>query len=285
MSNDALLEIAHRAIVSGAKNLTLLLGVGVEFGPPSTVAAELGIDPTVGKLIPVKVSFTEGIDGDTTLAFTSDGAAQLVELMIAGTEHEETEIFGELGLSTLVEAMSQFFAGIGEALEDHTGCAVKASTPEVSIVDSLAPNLSGEAPDLILEWGGTIGPTPARLFWTMTPEVMAALTSPSTGVGAPAPAFVDGPATPTRTGRPDPRDQGLTDLGRLADVKLDVSVELGRSRIPIQELLALDEGGVIRLGRRVGEPVDLMVNGLATARGEIVVVDGRLGLRVTELIA
>ena len=56
-------------------------------------------------------------------------------------------------------------------------------------------------------------------------------------------------------------------------------------RRELEELLALDEGGVIRLGRRVGEPVDLMVNGLATARGEIVVVDGRLGLRVTELIA
>jgi flagellar motor switch protein FliN len=77
----------------------------------------------------------------------------------------------------------------------------------------------------------------------------------------------------------------VSELGRLADVMLDVTVELGRSHIPIRELLALDEGGVIRLGRPVGEPVDLLVNGLTTARGEIVVVDGRLGLRVTELIA
>lgn len=72
--------------------------------------------------------------------------------------------------------------------------------------------------------------------------------------------------------------------GRLSSVRLDVSVELGRAKIPVKELLALDEGGVIRLGRPVGEPVDLVVNGTVTARGEIVVVDGRLGLRVTSLV-
>lgn len=71
---------------------------------------------------------------------------------------------------------------------------------------------------------------------------------------------------------------------RLSSVRLDVSVELGRAKIPVKELLALDEGGVIRLGRTVGEPVDLVVNGTVTARGEIVVVDGRLGLRVTSLV-
>ena len=71
---------------------------------------------------------------------------------------------------------------------------------------------------------------------------------------------------------------------RLSSVRLDVSVELGRAKIPVKELLALDEGGVIRLGRPVGEPVDLVVNGTVTARGEIVVVDGRLGLRITSLV-
>lgn len=72
-------------------------------------------------------------------------------------------------------------------------------------------------------------------------------------------------------------------VSRLADVKLHVSVELGRTQIPVKDLLALDEGGVIRLGRAVGQPVDLVVNGTITAHGEIVVVDGRLGLKITSL--
>lgn len=71
---------------------------------------------------------------------------------------------------------------------------------------------------------------------------------------------------------------------RLSSVRLDVSVELGRAKIAVKDLLSLDEGGVIRLGRPVGEPVDLVVNGTITARGEIVVVDGRLGLRITSLV-
>ncbi len=75
-----------------------------------------------------------------------------------------------------------------------------------------------------------------------------------------------------------------TGLGRLADVPLDVVVEIGRAKLPIGELLALDEGSVVSLTRAVGEPVDLLVNGTPTARGDIVVVDGRLGIRVTEIL-
>ena len=89
------------------------------------------------------------------------------------------------------------------------------------------------------------------------------------------------PSVTASTPTPDaPATNGA--LGKLADVTLEVTVELGRTRLPVRELLALDEGGVIRLEHPVGEPVNLLVNGLQTARGEIVVVDGRIGLRVTE---
>jgi len=211
-------------------------------------------------------------------------------------EYSQEDIFGELGLSALGEAMNQFVAGIGRALGERKGYLVNISTPQVSIVDPDAQNLARQTPDVVVGWNGMIGPTPGRLFWTMTPDVVSALSPEVPAPAAPEPAApVPSPAQVTaapQPAQPPPSTpisasatSTTTDLGRLADVKLDVSVELGRSRIPIQELLALDEGGVIRLGRRVGEPVDLMVNGLATARGEIVVVDGRLGLRVTELIA
>ncbi len=85
-------------------------------------------------------------------------------------------------------------------------------------------------------------------------------------------------------GSPRPAPAPAGGLGRLADVPLDVVVEIGRTKLPIRELLALDEGGVVRLSRTVGEPVDLLVNGTPAARGDIVVVDGRLGIRVTEIL-
>lgn len=72
-------------------------------------------------------------------------------------------------------------------------------------------------------------------------------------------------------------------LEMLLDLPLEVTVELGRTRISLQELLKLDKGSVIRLGRTEGEPLDIQVNGRTVARGEVVVVNERLGVRVTEI--
>jgi flagellar motor switch protein FliN/FliY len=72
-------------------------------------------------------------------------------------------------------------------------------------------------------------------------------------------------------------------LEMLLDLPLELSVELGRARMSLQELLKLDKGSVIRLGRTEGEPLEIQVNGRTVARGEVVVVNDRLGVRVTEI--
>lgn len=74
------------------------------------------------------------------------------------------------------------------------------------------------------------------------------------------------------------------DLDLLADVQLSVTVELGRVRLKVRELLRLVEGSVLELNRAAGAPVDVLVNGSLVARGEVVVVDDELGVRVTELL-
>jgi flagellar motor switch protein FliN len=73
------------------------------------------------------------------------------------------------------------------------------------------------------------------------------------------------------------------DLRLLADIQVELSVELGRARIPLRELLALTPGVVLELDRTAGEPVDVLVNGRVVARGEVVVVDGDFGVRVNEI--
>lgn len=78
--------------------------------------------------------------------------------------------------------------------------------------------------------------------------------------------------------------QPAADLGRLVDVAVEVSVELGRARLTLGEAMALGPGAVVPLGRTAGQPVDLLVNGQLVARGEVVVVDDVYGLRVTEAI-
>ena len=65
----------------------------------------------------------------------------------------------------------------------------------------------------------------------------------------------------------------LGDLRRLSAVPVDLSVEMGRSRMTVGETLELRQGSIITLDRMAGEPVDLLVNGTAIARGEVVVID------------
>jgi flagellar motor switch protein FliN len=74
------------------------------------------------------------------------------------------------------------------------------------------------------------------------------------------------------------------DLRRLSDVPMELSVEIGRTRMTVGETLQLRAGSIVTLERLAGEPVDLLVNGTPIARGEVVIVDEEFGLRVTEIL-
>lgn len=73
-------------------------------------------------------------------------------------------------------------------------------------------------------------------------------------------------------------------LDILKDIEVDVSVELGRITIPIGEVLQLVKGSVVELENLAGEPIDVMVNGLKIAQGEVVVIDEHFGVRITKMI-
>jgi flagellar motor switch protein FliN/FliY len=76
-----------------------------------------------------------------------------------------------------------------------------------------------------------------------------------------------------------------TGLDMLHDVEMEVSAELGRTRMSVRELLSLTPGAIVELDRAAGSPADLLVNGRLIARGEVVVIDENFGIRITELIA
>ncbi len=73
-------------------------------------------------------------------------------------------------------------------------------------------------------------------------------------------------------------------IDMLMDVKLPISIELGRTSMPISEILALGSGSVVELDKLAGEPVDLLVNNKIIAHGEVVVVDENFGIRITGLV-
>jgi flagellar motor switch protein FliN len=106
------------------------------------------------------------------------------------------------------------------------------------------------------------------------------LTPASDGAGETALDEQFGQGAPGTNGSPV---AGQSDLRRLSDVPMELSVEIGRTQITVGETLQLHAGSVITLDRLAGEPVDVLVNGTPIARGEVVVVDEQFGLRVTQI--
>ena len=83
-----------------------------------------------------------------------------------------------------------------------------------------------------------------------------------------------------------PRDNKLKrELDFILDIPLDVSAELGRTRLLINELLQLGQGSVVELNKLAGEPLEVYVNGKLVARGEAVVINEKFGVRLTDIIS
>lgn len=80
-------------------------------------------------------------------------------------------------------------------------------------------------------------------------------------------------------------EESAIELDIFRNIPVDVSVELGRSKISLKEVYELSEGAIIELDRLVGEPLDLLVNGQVVAQGEVVAIDNNYGLRITEILA
>jgi flagellar motor switch protein FliN/FliY len=108
--------------------------------------------------------------------------------------------------------------------------------------------------------------------------------TPPSQAAAPAPTAVHPvqfmPLTPEA-----PAGDSAHGIELLLDVALEVSVALGTSHMSIAEILALRTGSVVELDKLAGEPVDVSVNGTLVARGEVVVVDEKFGVRITEVVS
>ncbi len=82
-----------------------------------------------------------------------------------------------------------------------------------------------------------------------------------------------------------PSDKGSLDIDFILDIPLTLTVELGRNRLLINELLQLGQGSVIELTKLAGEPMDIYVNKRLIARGEVVVVNEKFGVRLTDIVS
>ena len=119
------------------------------------------------------------------------------------------------------------------------------------------------------------------------------MTSPPSASGpspsmTPPPAPDDGvlePAVFTELYENPTPAQAARDLNLVLDLPVQIMVELGRCRLSIAELLALRPGAVLELNVKAGDPLDLVVNGCLIAQGEVVIVQGQYGIRLTDIVS
>ncbi len=135
----------------------------------------------------------------------------------------------------------------------------------------------------------------------MAAEWEAALAQQSTS-GASADAMFDGASAGTASEVANPAAQMTpaafanfgaaaaaaagagNDINMILDIPVQLTVELGRTRIPIKNILQLAQGSVVELDAMAGEPMDVLVNGFLIAQGEVVVVNDKFGIRLTDIV-
>ena len=79
--------------------------------------------------------------------------------------------------------------------------------------------------------------------------------------------------------------EGAPDLDVILDIPVTISMEVGNTSIPIRNLLQLNQGSVIELDRLAGEPLDVLINGTLIAHGEVVMVNDKFGIRLTDVVS
>ena len=98
----------------------------------------------------------------------------------------------------------------------------------------------------------------------------------------------DAPSGGVLTGeapRPFANSDGTSaDINMVLDIPVQLSVELGRTKVPIKHILQLGQGSVVELDALAGEPMDVLVNGYLIAQGEVVVVNDKFGIRLTDVV-
>jgi len=116
-----------------------------------------------------------------------------------------------------------------------------------------------------------------------TPESeVAPETGPSAADLAAAEAMMAGASAPAVEETPAARD---VNIDVILDVPVTLSLEVGRTRLPIRSLLQLNQGSVVELERASGEPLELFVNGTLVAHGEVVVVNDKFGIRLIDVVS
>ncbi|GHU97143.1 flagellar motor switch protein FliN [Spirochaetia bacterium] len=298
----ALQAFLASTIAAQSSNLSTMTGSTVTVGGPElTWASRDAFLETLPDTVTVtKADFTSGFPGEHLFLMSEDTAKSIASLM----NKEENIELDEMALSVIGEVVSQIVGSQITALTDKTGNkSIASGSPEATKVPKAVAALPG-GNFAVAAYDLDLGTGAANTLWEVFgPAVSADIARALTGGGPTAaggrdaavggrPAPSGGIGQPTNVQSvqfpgliPQTTAQEQANIGLIMDVYMEMTVELGRTRKLIKEILSMGEGTIIELDKLAGEPVDILVNHKLIAKGEVVVIDENFGVRVTEIVS
>lgn len=291
-------DVSTSSMNAAAIALSTILNKQVEMSSPrvKTIAPMSIGDEIKGKAIVVEVEYSGGIVGPTYLLFLKNQGAIIADLMMGGNGTAPPEEINDLYMGALGEALGQMMDSAATSLSTTMGQEVKASTPKIKIADFTAGtpgDLSVMREDQVVKVDynltlGNLGEGKVIQLLPMQiakPIVNSIIGTKPTQPAAPAPVLGPG-VHPVQFSslKPASTEALPPNIKMIMDVPMDVSVEIGRKRMSVKEILNITTGTIVEVDKLVGEPVDIRVNGKLIAKGGVVVVDESFGVRITEIL-
>lgn len=218
-------------------------------------------------------------DGPLTVRTPLGGEGVAGEIVVLiGDEAAERVVYAAEGTEDLLEALVPALTDAITALATATGATIEGGDPaehptaDTAAWASAAPTVAAAK---VMDGAEHV----ATIVLAVAVDSDDPIVDDEPTVDTPAHDF---PAVEAFAGADRPAADGAMAL--LRDVEMDVTAELGRTRMTVQEILGLLPGSIVELDRIAGTPVDLLVNGTLIARGEVVVIDEEYGVRVTEIV-
>lgn len=291
-------DIWLSAMKAGMTTLSALVGKDVSISNIERKSInKIGME-IVGKPYLAVSSELEGLT-KIILLLEEKTALEIATLMMG--EENLVEEFNELSMSAVTEAFSQMFGAMALSISEVLGKRVQVKSPEVHQLDD---NIRGEIfkEDFI---GFKYNLSIADFSSTSMYQIVEKESEDRLMVNIPQEINADDkekkeesksvisennisvqPVTfqPLTVSQTKESESKIGNLDLLKDVPIQISVELGRTRMLIKDLLSLSSGSIIELEKLAGEPVDILANGKLIAKGEVIVIDENFGVRITEIL-
>lgn len=225
-----------------------------------------------GPLVALTCRFSRGASGPGALILPGAVGLGLARLLLGEPADATPPAPGPEDEDALRELANQTASGLATALGECLKVSVGFDAPAAEWLAAGGAGLptwaDGVTVPLTLSAGSVTGDA-----WLVVPSAVAA--------PAPAAAPMEAALPPLRE---SPGRRNGNGMELLLDVALPVTVELGRTRMMIRDILHLAPGSVLELDKLAGEPVDILVNDKSIARGEVVVIDENFGVRLTSIV-